>query len=266
MAHPEYFFKFKPVRSEEELRRLEDIVMNNRIYATNKDHLNDPLESMSFKIELAVVGGGYAYSCGHEHTIVLEEKNKYRILSLSTDVHSPLMWAHYANEQRGACLMFKGNKTFKDARPIEYTDKVKIFSEGDTPDFDLPTLARESLFVKMKVWSYEKEWRLVEKEQPGLIKSDEDELAAVIVGYQMPWEKRQKIDSWCKERKTPCFCTSVLQIDSRIVFFPTEMKEPDFEFGIIRNEVEKIYPDCVYSLFTWLNEATMNKWKWYQRV
>ena len=263
MSHPEYFFMFKPVRDEEGLQRLKQILRNNCIFATNKDELNDPLESMSYKISLGVCGAGYTFGCGHEYHIVSDEKNKYRILSLSEDVHSPLMWAHYADEQRGCCLMFESNKTFRNARQIEYTDQVQVFSEGETPEFDFPTLARESLFIKMKDWAYEKEWRYIEEAERGFIRFKKKELAAVIVGYKMPWELRQEIDSWCKKRKTPCFCTSVLQIDSKIIFFPTDMREPDFEFGCMRDEVKERYSSRVYELFTWLNHETMEKWNTY---
>lgn len=241
--------------------RFEQTLLENCIFMPSISMLNDPLESMTYKITLGVAGGGYTSSCGHEHPIVTDAKNKYRVLSLSKDIHSPLMWAHYANDYTGICIIFYAGKTFERAKQVHYTNRAIFFDEGDFEELD--DVAYESLFEKMKDWRYEKEWRLVEKAEPGLLYYNEDELVGIVVGHRMPREMSMMINTKCAKKNIPCFSTSVLQYDSQIIFYPTNMEAPYFDFCSIRDEVKENYSAKIYRLFAELNRKQMQKWKGY---
>ncbi len=259
MSEERYFYKFKSIITALDLCRLEKTLSENCIYMPNIEKLNDPLESMTYKISMGVAGGGYTSDCGREHPIVSDAKNKYRVLSLSEDIHSPLMWAHYANNYSGICLIYSRDKTFSGAIKLSYTDQPKYLNEGDFEELD--DVAFESLKEKMLDWSYEKEWRLIQKEEPGYLFYGYDELIGVVVGRNMHKEMIKTIARWCASRKTPCFCTDVLQYDSQIIFFPADLEDPDFDFGLLRNDVKNNYPEGVYDLFAYLNSDQMKKWE-----
>ncbi len=260
MIVPKYLYKFKPMKSAIDMCRFEQILCDSCIYMPNIHKLNDPLESMTYKITLGIAGGSYTTSCGHEHPIVADAKNRYRVLSLSKDIHSPLMWAHYADDYTGICFIFSSKKTFTKAKQVQYTNQAKYLDEGDFVELD--DVAYESLFEKRKDWAYEKEWRLVEKSEPGLLHFDKDELIGIVVGHKMPQEMSAMINKKCTERRVPCFTTSVLQYDSQIVFFPIDLETGDFyEFGYLRDEVKANYTAHTYKLFAELNRKQMEKWK-----
>lgn len=259
MSRPQYLFKFKSIDTAIDLCRFEQILCDNVIFLPNKEMLNDPLESMTYRITLCHAGGSYITDHGHEDSYVTEAKNQYRILSLSRSIHSPLMWAHYANNYTGACLIFSGDKTFSKAKKVKYTNQARYLDEGDFEEID--DVALDSLFEKMKDWSYEKEWRYIEKEKPGLIHFNREELVGVVVGHNMPQEIRKTISERCEEWSIPCFCTSVLLYDSKIIFFPENMGKAEFEFWSMRDRIREEYSSEVFDLFAKLNKKQMKKWE-----
>lgn len=109
-----YKYKALPYKkdnlNEGELKQVEyckDIILNNRLFMTPREILNDPLEGMAVPIELGISGSGIYASLGMLHPFVEEKINQYRILSLSANARSPLMWAHYANNYAGVCFEFE---------------------------------------------------------------------------------------------------------------------------------------------------------------
>lgn len=94
-----------------------------------------------------------------------ERRNGLGVVSLSEDPLQLLMWAHYADEHRGAAIELdiahpalrpqsNGGAEYSDIRKVEYTQN-KV-SGIPTPD----TIVRV-LSTKSTEWSYEREWRLV---------------------------------------------------------------------------------------------------------
>jgi hypothetical protein len=94
-----------------------------------------------------------------------ERRNSLGVVSLSEDPLQLLMWAHYADEHRGAVVELDiahdallsrsdGGDKYSDIRKVEYTQQ-KI-SGLPSPD----TIVR-ALTTKSTDWSYECEWRLI---------------------------------------------------------------------------------------------------------
>jgi hypothetical protein len=96
-----------------------------------------------------------------------------RILCLTELPDNPPMWAHYADNHKGAVLELDCNDDLDSpwllARPVIYQDAPPIFATQDqwvqsilgiTP-LGYPELFREYFYVKTTQWSYEKEWRVV---------------------------------------------------------------------------------------------------------
>ena len=128
-------------RSFENLDRILDILLYERLYATNFKNLNDPME------------GHYKYSTDVSkrlRTQILDERNRTLICSLSKKNNIGLMWTHYANENKGCCIELQVNSPSWSMIEVSYQDK-------------LPNLTNvtDILSVKGKVWSYEEEVRFI---------------------------------------------------------------------------------------------------------
>jgi hypothetical protein len=80
----------------------------------------------------------------------------WRVCCFTTDPLNELMWAHYADNNKGVCLEFTVSNDqvlFEKLFPVEYND---TFPEINSMD-ELP----EALLRKRKAWSNEAEWRLL---------------------------------------------------------------------------------------------------------
>ena len=128
-------------RSLENLGRILDILLHERLYAANFKNLNDPME------------GHYRYSTDVNkelRTQILDERNRTLICSLSKKKDIGLMWTHYANENKGCCIELQVTSPSWTMIEVDYKDKL--------PNI---TNVKEILSVKGNVWSYEEEVRFI---------------------------------------------------------------------------------------------------------
>ncbi|MCC6093981.1 MAG: DUF2971 domain-containing protein [Eubacterium sp.] len=188
----DFLYKFKSVRTVDDVFRLLDILDNHRLYMPTCEELNDPLEGNVFDISI----GGYAGMSfpiidDEEIYPIKKEKSKYRILSLSDDSSDPLLWAHYANEFSGICMCFDKVAFEPDCRRIEYTTK-RIEKDLKACEDKLDDTIYESFFYKNAEWEYENEVRVVRRlELDSPEQEDEnqkylyfgDSLKAIIIGH-----------------------------------------------------------------------------------
>ena len=103
-------------RSLSNYKILIDILANNRLYAANFKQLNDPMEGVYFF---------YNDELKEEFRKNINEgKNGLGICSLSKGNDVELLWAHYANGERGICigLSIVENGTNYTIRNINYDE------------------------------------------------------------------------------------------------------------------------------------------------
>lgn len=137
-------------RSLSNLKRLVEIVLDSKLYASRYKNLNDPME------------GYYSYSkdVAPYKRAINKLKQDSLICSLSKSNLIGMMWIMYADEGKGCCLEVEvgGNTTWKRVE-VEYeTDIPKITDSAD--------IKIEEIFkYKSDVWSYEEEVRYI-KESP----------------------------------------------------------------------------------------------------
>ena len=255
---PDQLYKFKRIREEEDLKRIEKQILESNVFFSKPSELNDPFESLTYKIQLHVTGVGYINSCGYERSEVTTARDKFRVFSLTDNIHSPLMWAHYANEYCGCCLIYRSDNTLSSVKKVHYTKKEKIVNEDEFPNGDIDRVLFKSLFYKMSDWSYESEWRIVNKQDNALVQLNPNELIGVVVGHNLPLSTRMGINQLCLERELPCLCTRIMQYKSEIMFFPMGMKEPDVEFENVIQETKDKYPYC-NELFQYLNSKLIEE-------
>ena len=96
---------------------------------------------------------------------------KMGVICFSEEPHHILLWSHYTGNHSGICLGFCGrdeSETLKDAGiyPVKYEES---YPEVDFAQvWHMEGLAK-ILWTKNKVWSYEKEWRMVRIEGNELV-------------------------------------------------------------------------------------------------
>lgn len=152
------------------------------------------------------------YSDVQARSIVDSLNSAIGILCLSRNPDSLLMWAHYADEYRGAVIEFdESHDFFHGSIPIAYRKQRPIYSITDFYGVDFSIA---DLCVKPNVWAYEKEVRVVRpldrcdssdtsfNGHPLMTMSiPMDCIKGVILGERMPVEAQRRIWSLVKKEK-----------------------------------------------------------------
>lgn len=198
---PKLLYKYLSVADIEHLIRLRDIIVNNHIYFPRYNTLNDPLEGAAIDIHISGYAGHSMYfQSDVEDPFVKSYKEEYRILSLAESPINPQLWAHYGANYAGACLCFSTEGSFSLAQKMRYFDEKPTRNIDDsTDDFDdeiIDELVHEGLLMKQKGWSYEEEWRILQKSSNDFFCFNRQDLVGIIVGYKMPSEIQNIVKGW----------------------------------------------------------------------
>jgi hypothetical protein len=132
-------------------------------------------------------------------------KNNSGMTCFCRTYNNKLLWAHYADQYKGVCLVFNNlkdnNSLLKESMPVIYTDdKIKLKMYDYFFNFDkhiLDTLM--VIMTKSKEWAYEQEWRCLKpsleplKNEERLVSFPNDGLIKIILGPKIDNEKRKQI-------------------------------------------------------------------------
>lgn len=118
------------------------------MYAAPYFDLNDPME------------GHYIFnSNGIENEEMISflkgEKEKIRILSLSRRPDISLMWAHYAEGNKGVAIGVEIDNSQYNVRPVEYDGLLELVPHNVHQGSAIDILSK-----KLSVWRYEEEVRI----------------------------------------------------------------------------------------------------------
>jgi hypothetical protein len=147
----ESYYKY---RSLDDLERILDIIVNNRLYAAVYKDLNDPMEGKFNKDGLN----------SDDFTKIYSHLKRTRICSLLKKQKGQvfpddyLMWSHYANSHSGCCVELNITKQYNngwDLLEVSYQDKLPEV-KGEIAD-----IIRGILSVKTSLWENEHEVRAI---------------------------------------------------------------------------------------------------------
>ncbi|MFW9929225.1 MAG: DUF2971 domain-containing protein [Candidatus Thorarchaeota archaeon] len=130
-------------------------------------------------------------------------KDEYGILSLSAKNDNILMWSHYADYQKGFCIQFNrsAHNPLRVMQPVEYVKEYPSFNYFD----DLPgNIAKKIILTKSCDWSYEEEWRGIQKANTEVRYTD-DMISGIIFGLRMPDQHKSEIYQIFKGREHMTF-------------------------------------------------------------
>lgn len=92
-----------------------------------------------------------------------EAHKNLRISCLTKEATNILMWAYYADGQKGICIEFDPSKAplfFENLREVKYRTKLATINKGCGEELDYS----EILITKAMQWQHEKEWRVIFKD------------------------------------------------------------------------------------------------------
>lgn len=132
-----------------------------------------------------------------------------------------LMWSHYSEGHTGFCLEFRATFTtpfFGRAQKIIYSEEYPSMNFFKTPK---DAQMEATLLTKANLWSYEKEWRIIEYiKGAGTYSFPPELLTGVIIGCQMSDANKTKIINWAKNR------------NPKPVIYKAEVKKREFGLEI----------------------------------
>ncbi|MDF4558991.1 DUF2971 domain-containing protein [Vibrio parahaemolyticus] len=126
---------------------LLDIIVNKRLYAGKYLEMNDPME------------GVYTHQSSlldEQHKAIADALSDTKFCSLSQHHDDPLLWAHYADGNRG-CVIEVELPQGVDCRPVIYSGPSHINIEMD---LEIKERAKRILTHKAEWWNYEQEVRV----------------------------------------------------------------------------------------------------------
>lgn len=136
-------------------RFLADILLKRRLYASPYFELNDPME-------------GFYLHAGKERIDPEMEralrgaKKQLRVCSLSKWSDHPLLWAHYADGNKGVAVGVEVDDQAYDVRNIKYVNRPPKVGRHNYNDDS----AKSILSTKLEAWSYEQEVRVFVNDAP----------------------------------------------------------------------------------------------------
>ena len=177
--YPKLVFKYKSLENRTNIKRMIHLLQYNKIYLPKADELNDPLE-------------GYRCKMLDDYAVQQKEEiGKYRILAFSEDGFLSTLWAYYADDYKGICLVYRTDQTFSELEPVKYVEKHSTRTWSVDPELTV----REDIKYKSVEWAHEKEWRYVRKTSEKQLDYTAHELVCVLLGPNMEAKTRKKIMS-----------------------------------------------------------------------
>ncbi|MBN2779121.1 DUF2971 domain-containing protein [Labilibaculum sp.] len=183
------FDYFNEVETKNLERRLTEIL----IFYNFKDVFEKTFIINSEKLQLKIF---------QDLVFLLIDYKKYGISCGSTTPTCPVMWGHYANNHQGVCIEFNlcdlnniqnlclSSDELVDISEVTYSNEpLSIF---DNENFSLKSFTYNLLNTKSLKWNYEKEIRLINKNQ-GLLKFKKECLTKVIFGCKTNAKDRYSI-------------------------------------------------------------------------
>lgn len=201
-------YKYRSIADECFVRDLKAL-REDYFWASDVEHLNDDQECFyNAQIILKQLENLKVYFPDSSESICNVEKqlrglmDKVKtigVFSLSRNPHIPSMWALYASERKGYCIIYREDKL------MEYTDGVCLADKSlldvvytpSAPTLHIQDLSNHDLLTKLvatkeQSWSYEEEKRII-TDTPKEHKYVSSVLYGIIFGSQMSENDKQKI-------------------------------------------------------------------------
>lgn len=235
MDVPAIFYKYRSLAGPNH-EYVRETIVNNTIYLASPSSFNDPFDCAPAFSPSFTHDGAYALAkryLARKHPTWSQEKleaaakqfakqtrgadmaivaqglrDSYEsvrdwlgLYCVSGTSTSLLMWAHYADSHRGACIGYNsGADIFAKAQPVIYSHARHMVDP--VHDSNEQRIAN-SLLLKSADWSYEKEWRYIDYERgPGKYQLVEPAIREIVLGARISMLDENRVVDWA-ERLDP---------------------------------------------------------------
>lgn len=231
-----YLYKY---RSVECLGRDLKMLSNDSFYASDIKHLNDDQECY-FNSEMFIASLESLLKTFPNNDQVITKvrenfesivsfRNQIGIFSLSKNPCSGMMWALYASERKGYCVIYDKEGLMEVAGPINKNDKQMLnvsyshhLPKPDLMDIPSGTLIQKLYGTKEQSWSAEEEVRII-TDNFGFQKIVPSALQGIIFGSEMLDADKAKIKDALKNRN--------------ISFYQLKRKTDDYGYTYVLDEI-----------------------------
>jgi len=218
---PNLLFKYKALNDINDLENVLMILSENKIYLPSYTQLNDPLEGVSVAIDLGICGQFITGSVDEEHYFVKKAKDRFKIVSFSSSYDSPQLWAHYGGNYSGLCIGFSTDRTFHNVRKVIYS-KHKPSGVRVPNGEGLDEVLLESFLHKEEHWSYEQEWRYIEKTDNRFLELQKEDIGCVLLGHRIRPVFKKIILEALKDYNIPVLKTHIGIMSYKIRILPID--------------------------------------------
>lgn len=228
---PDYLFKYRYMRDEQQREWLRQTLLENRFYWPSPSEFNDPFDcapcmklpsrkAMAKSVRRVVRNSQTPMNRSQrkkeerrlrlQPRAVLSERlrsdipqliDETAVYSLTRLPDNVLMWSHYASSHEGVCLRFVTDmllNKFILGWPITYSQDRPVVSVANEEPMDLLT---KSMLMKADYWSYEKEWRFIEyRGGRGLRNFPPAAMDGVVLGARISAENEALVREWVGAR------------------------------------------------------------------
>lgn len=184
------YYKYRSLKYDD-FERFIDIVLNDRLYGSVYNEMNDPMEGRFCRKDL----GRKTLESVYEElrcTRVCSFKQKLQEQMYPNTQDDYMMWSHYADGHNGCCVEFTlspRNNRFWDLMPVEYGEELPKIED----DEEARSAVDKILSVKSSSWSYENEVRAIRHyDKDKLSKSNKYfkiDIKAIYLGKKMKKER-----------------------------------------------------------------------------
>lgn len=191
MKYLQKLYKYRSL-TEDSFERVSEIIVDGKLYCSDWKNFNDPMEGFFSSRELPNL---------EKIDDIINQKNAFKICSLSKSPNDILMWSHYANNHTGICIeisfknfiyntetnRYSNNETDVFIKKVQYEkslgDLLLDVNQGGE-ELGTKSVAETILSRKIDKWKNEEEYRIFyESEQQKSIKIGE--ITRVIMGVRI---------------------------------------------------------------------------------
>lgn len=122
---------------------------------------------------------------------ILATISKSGIFCMTPKPDNLLMWAHYSDQHKGACIKFDlltDVTSFNFPKKVDYSDEYYNYNYLRNQE-----MASKTIWHKSLDWAYEEEYRVVKPTFHGLCEINPDAVVEIIFGCRCPEEDEKDI-------------------------------------------------------------------------
>ncbi|MGL4571843.1 MAG: DUF2971 domain-containing protein [Clostridium sp.] len=219
---PKSLFKYKSV-NKKNISYIVKMIEENELWVSNPREFNDPYDCyLEFDYEKVLLAKSLEMfgdkinlqdkskidelvdkvRNAYEKTFE-DEVNKTALACLCEENNNVLMWSHYADNHKGICIEYEFDEIDKlgEVYPVIYTENISDLTKDMINSNPYGILKR--FMTKYKAWEYEKEWRIIYKNNdPSTIGGNSEfaKIKSIYLGCKIEDENKKAIIRLAKSK------------------------------------------------------------------